>query len=91
MVNETLTFGLASYILSISLTGRLNYGRVVWFSVGFFSNGTQATKQHLIKPPRSIELFNYSLEKGLIRICDYNTYGEELYTITDEGKRVRDN
>lgn len=56
-----------------------------------FSNGTRATKQYLIKPPRSIELFNYSLEKGLIRICDYNTYGEELYTITDEGKRVRDN
>lgn len=56
-----------------------------------FSNGTRATKQYLIKPPRSIELFNYSLEKGLIRMCGYNTDNEGLYTITDKGMCVRDN
>ena len=55
-----------------------------------FSNGTRATKQYLIRPPRSIELFNYSLENGLIRMCGYNSDNEELYTITELGKNVRD-
>ena len=55
-----------------------------------FSNGTLATKRHLIKPPRSIKLFNYSLENGLIIMCGHNSNNEELYTITEEGKRVRD-
>jgi len=54
-----------------------------------FSNGTTPCRTHLVNK-FSEEHLNYALEMEYIECCGHNSCGDEIYTITDKGKRARD-
>lgn len=51
-----------------------------------FSNGTTPCRTHLVNK-FSEEHLNYALEMEYIECCGHNSCGDEIYTITAEGKK----
>ena len=54
-----------------------------------FSRGTTPCREHLIKRYSS-EMITEALEKGYIFECGKNEYNDIKYSITELGKKVRD-
>jgi len=54
-----------------------------------FSNGTKPCRAHLLRKFSS-ELVEEAIRKAYITPCGQNQDGDTLYTLTAEGKHVRD-
>lgn len=54
-----------------------------------FSHGTTPSETHLMRH-YSKDLIEYAIENGYIVQVGKNTYGDSIYTITENGKNIRD-
>lgn len=54
-----------------------------------FSHGTMPSETHLMRM-YSTDLIEYAIENGYIVQVGKNSYGDSIYTITEEGQNVRD-
>ena len=54
-----------------------------------FTNNTTPCRSHLVRIFGE-ELVDECVQKGYIRVCRTNAFGEPVYTITEKGRAERD-